>query len=307
MRANVKFFKNRGKMSEAIIKFTKFIHPCVTHLKIEFEETHGFENASIFIEDFLRKLGKRSSKIQVLIFKRIKLLAMDESHSAMYLCEKYLPNIRILIFHDCEFEYEFEIYNYDVVTSKIELFDASNCRIADYGGAGKLLYRSLFDGGLGLRKLRFANTNVRDYFFLGTRNQISPLELLDLEGNPVSSDAFRDIREHVSNLSELYVCSTYLEDEDFEFNDTKSVLPRLRVICLRGCRVTYRAINALIKSCPSLQHVYVGKNRFSNRHSFIDEWAVFKFDYSLCKSQIVEVIDQDDFCNHYLAVDYMTK
>ena len=282
-------------MSEAAMDFVRALPPCVTHLRLSFEDT---EDPYINITKLLKKLQERCPDIRVLIFHRARLKAKDCSYSIVHLCESLLTNMRVLVMHYCKLKKHLMIYNKDTVTSKIEVLDvtgsASLIKVPydDYN----LYFRPLFRDVPRLKKVHFSEMYENDEIFSEDPSKISHLELLNLERNFVGPKTFRAIQKYGSNLIELYICYTVLNDNDLIFEDAVDILPQLKKICLRATPVTFRGIHSLMESCPSVQHIHVGSYQIENSQAV---------GYHLCNSERIHVVQKNDFCYHFSEIDYI--
>lgn len=279
------------------MNFVRALPQCVTHLRLSFEDDEFDEinNSCIDANAFLKKLQRRCPNLEVLVFDHARFKAKSSCPSVAYLCEKYFSNIRVLVLHHCYLRKYLMVYDDDKALSKIEVLDISDSAF-DFG---QLCNRSLIYKIPHVKKLRLCEGLENDEMFLRDPFEISHLEILDLELNPIASKTFREIRKYGRNLVELYLCHTYLNDEDLTFKDPAETFPCLKIICLRDCNVTVRGIHSLIQSHPSLQQVIVSKHVVTDSRSTLG--------YDISSFAKISPSEKLKFCYHFAKIDYMNE
>ena len=111
--------------------------------------------------------------------------------------------------------------------------------------------------------------------------------------------AFKSFLYYGSNLTELYMCFTYVNDKDICQIKNSGVdypFPNLRILCFRGCDITQESIICLLNYCESLGCIYVDglKDKPIN-------------DFSNCDSEKVQVIHAPNYYYHSTDVNYMLE
>lgn len=264
--------------------------PYVSHVKIDFDFKHHYLN----FPEFSELLRERCPDLKVLIFRHTTLMIPKYNPGISYLFKLLPINIRVLVLH---FDFVYESFcvcdnsDYMFDISKIEILDLSETNWSE-----TFINEGMFMQMKRLRQLRLVGCRAKESSLKNIQFFMTQLELLDLEDTKTGSVLFQVIRNYGFNLTKLYVCNTFLEDKDIVFSDDLTFFPRLQEICLRSCYVTYNAVEQLIKSCPNLQHVYVGS---------VNSDPVY--DYTLCNSKKVHIIKSDSFCYHFQKVDYMCE
>lgn len=274
--------------TEEVLKRVQKLPPYVSHMKIDFDIKQNYLN----FPEFSAELRERCPDLQVIIFRYATLMIPKYYPGISYLFKLLPVNIRVLALH-FNFIYEsfciFDTSEHMFDISKIEILDLSETNWSEI-----FINEGMFMQMKGLKQLRLAGCRAKEESLKNIQYFMTQLEVLDLEDTKTGSVLFQVIRNYGFNLTKLYVCNTFLEDKDIIFNDDITFFPRLQVICLRSCYVTYNAIGELIKSCPTLQRVYVGA---------VNSDPVY--DYTLCNSKKVHIIKNDSFCYHFQKVDYM--
>lgn len=277
-----------SERSETALKHVQMLSPYVSHLMIDFDIKQHYLN----LPEFSAELRKRCPELEALIFRRATLMIPKYYSGISYLFRLLPVNIRVLVLH-FNFVYEsfcvFDNSDHMFDISKIEILDLSETNWSEI-----FINEGMFMQLKRLRQLRLVGCRAKENSLKNIQFFMTQLEVLDLEDTKTGSVLFQVIRNYGFNLTKLYVCNTFLEDNDIIFNDDLTFFPRLQVICLRSCYVTYNAIGELIKSCPNLQRVYVGS---------VSSDPVY--DYTLCNSEKVHIIKSDSFCYHFQKVDYM--
>ena len=108
-----------------------------------------------------------------------------------------------------------------------------------------------------LKKLSLVHTGVKESWFEEDISFLKNLETLDLHrACRIGSRTFQVLKNYASNLIELYLCGTSVQDSDFSFSNF--VFPKLKTVCLCDCdKVTCEGVVSLVHSCRSLQNIYV--------------------------------------------------
>lgn len=276
-QVNVKILQHFGLYFNAAVKFVELLPPLTRGIRLDLSCCQSLYKELNF-ENFSISLRKKCPNLKNLILYRAELSV--SLPSVVYLCSKILQNVRVLVLHECEFTSNSTKEKY--VTSKIEVLDVSACFSVHFDQSMLLKMPNL-------KKLRLANTNISDSWFKNNISFPKHLEILDVGHTCVGPMALHAIRVHCLHLTKLYMCNTYVDDNDLKFNNSPNVFPNLKLICLGNSpTMTSKGINSLIKLCPSLQHVYVWNSK-ENLGGI------------LCKSKIVVVHS----CYHYKEVDYL--
>ena len=250
-------------------------------MKLDFENCYWQERLDF--EDFCMTMKQRCPYLHTLNFY-LAFFSVDLP-TMINMCSEFLPNLKVLILESV-FGDESKEREYHGL-SKIEILDVSQCGNVRLGPLSKMPY---------LKKLNFSGLNMAHWFFEEeTVPFLHQLELLHLGNTNIGPRTLRLLQNHAVNLIELYLCHTYLNDNDFHFSD--SVFPLLKTICLVDCDVTCEgSILYLVQSHPLLQNIYVDRDvaEYYAKHSFVAA--------NLSKLGIVKYIDNCDLHN---KLDYL--
>lgn len=274
---DVKLYHSFGSQNTVATSFVNKLPSCVYRIRLDFRISLDWTEPLNF-EELSSILRKRCPHLKILILECAKL--SDSFPLIIDLCAQYLEKLQTLVFR---FTY-FPLLTYLIPRagcdhiSKIEILDLSSC---DFEDSTPLFSKMTF-----LKQLHLRNVNVDDYWFESDPSFLNQLHVLDLGETEIGFETFQAIHNHGLNLTELYLCGTDLEDDDF----SNSVFPHLKTICLRFCKyVTCDVVVSLIQSCRSLQNVYVDEE-------VAESYIVHPFAVAnRCKLDIVKFIY---WCNH---------
>ena len=166
--------------------------------------------------------------------------------------------------------------------SRIEKLNISGC--SNLGNLIKYPFKKMFF----LKEINIARLPEGFSFCQEDGYFLDRFEILNMGFNRISSRTFSVIQSCCMNLKELFLCWAEVNDGDLNLN---SRFPVLETICLTNCSgVTCEGIVSLIKSCQSIQNVYVNKGVAESyrNHSFTSA--------NRCKLTLVKVIDS---CNDH--------
>lgn len=280
---DVKFSPFHKSQTTVAKSFINRLPSSVTSVKLDFMEYKNWTEALDYAE-LCVKLKGRCPNIKVLT---VTDTALSESvPSVVNSCSKYLPDVKYLAFHRCVFasyppkEKEFSS------TSSIEVLDLSWSTL---GGASKPHFKQMPQ----LKVLCLHDTNVNISWCHGDLSFLDQLEVLDLGLTAINGVIFQAIEHHGFNLKELYLCSMDLKEHDSTFKDSK--LPHLKTICFSLTSVSSDVIVSLMRSCPTLESVYVDKDAAKSvaKHPFVVA--------NKCMGEIVKVISP---WNHGHSIKY---
>lgn len=280
----VGFYKHCECQTTLAKGFVNLLPPCVTSLGINFFD-YNDQTGQLNFEELSVVLQERCPHLKKLML-RIALLS-DCLPSVIDLCTQFLPNLQVLefcktTFSDCPARKD-ECGS----PSKIEVLDITYCHFRD-------INKSPISKMPNLKKLLLFGMSIDDDWFECDTSFLTQLHMLNLGFTEIGSRSFQAICSQACNLEELYLCQTYVNDKDFNFNT--SVFPHLKTVCLKRCsRVTCKSVIFLIQSCKSLENVYVNEDVAASyaKHSFVT--------LNKCKSGIVK---SDGNCYAFHNVDY---
>lgn len=220
-RVDVKFHWSHKSQITVANYFVSRLPPCVTAIRLFYKNRDDWTEKLNF-EGLCVELQKRCPHLKTLSLEDVIL--SDSLPVVVDLCSRFLQGLKTLVFHcskfvDCPAGREFGS------DSKIEVLDVGDCDLGQFD---------------------------RLEFF-----KIPQLRVLSLKRTWIGPRTFQAVRNHGLNLQELYLCYTYVRDEDMIFN--KSVFPHLQKICFyHTCYITAEGIVSVAKSCQSLQKLYFG-------------------------------------------------
>lgn len=296
-------------LPRAAFRFIAIVPECVTHLEMNFENIlhdhlkSKWNRSFIPFTDFSTELRLKFHNLQVLFLHKVRFDACGEN---LDLCTHMPSSTRILAVHNSEFAICKMLWELDRDAPKIEILDLSYCGNVFIRPDSFLLVphlKQLRLAGCKINNYVYFESPVKDLIRSPTMNNIDyyfacvvrvlcrQLKVLDLGFTLISSATFREICTNCIYLTDLYLCSTLIKNDDIMLGDGETVLPSLKTICLVSCNVTSTGINSFITSCPSLKDVYVGG--YNN--------------YADCNSNKVHVLCSLLSCRHYKNVDYMRK
>lgn len=274
---------------DSALKLINILQSHVTYINLSFEDVP--KDSYVNVKEFSMLLREKCPHLESLIINKIKFCVNIAAQKLEFWMQLH-ENLKVLSLRNTDFTLIFpefeenELLNDENIFSKIEVLDFTGSNIHIWSPTTFLHLTSL-------KVLRLCRVLLHPCFFDPVLPYImQQLQILDLESTIAGSDTFDTIRRYGVHLTELYMCETLIEDEALVFVDT--CLPRLKKICLRGNDVTSVGIMSLIKWCPSLDHVYVGREEVDPRN-----------DYSDCNSEKVHVINGYRFCNHFKEVEYI--
>ena len=283
-KVDVKFPWRGGSQNEVTASFSKNLSTSVRYMKLDFKDLRYWKKPLNF-EELCVKLQKLCPYLQKLILHHVKLSI--NLMSAIALCSHFLPNVELLAFRYSEITDYYRKRDYEGAISKIKVLDLCKCvYIREFRDPvfPKMPY---------LEILNLAYSTADGYWFQDDFSFLNQLHVLNASGTLIHSKAFETLKNHALNLTELYLCRTYVKDTDFTFD--KSIFPHLKTVCLRRCfSVTSEGVVSLIQSCQSLEDIYVDEDMAESyaKHSFVVA--------NRCKLKIVKIIHD---CWHYCKID----
>lgn len=263
-KVNVKFHYMHGSQNIVAKCFVDSLPACATCIRLDFRFRSSWTEPLNFKELSI-KLQEKCPHLEVLFLYGAEL--SDNLPSVIHLCALFLPDVKKLTLNYVNFR-DYPAREELSRISKIEVLDLSNCHLGHFNGPP-------FSRMPHLKDLSLVDTNANNSFFEDSTSFLNQLCVLNLRRSVFSSRLFNIIRNHGTNLKELYVCGTNLENNDLYFK--KSVFPHLKTICLRYCdRVTYKGIKFLLQSCRSLKNVYVSSWKLASRSYTYGSWDTVK-------------------------------
>lgn len=239
---------------------------CVTSIRLDFTEfsAHYCTVSKSDFEELCKKLLEKCPHLESLMLTNCEIL--DRLSSVINLCNQFLQNIKNLVFHHCIFR----LHKFPRSNQKIQFRQENQVLPASYEFGCSLKFEVFdlnysvfehfdmphFSRMPSLKVLCLSDTYVKDYSFEDT-SFLNQLHVLNVGFTCINSMTFQTICIHGYNLKELYVCGVSLKDDDLNFNS--SAFPYLKTICLSGPCVSCECIVSIIKSCPSLQNIYVSQ------------------------------------------------
>ena len=249
-------------------------------MKLDFENCYWQERFNF--QDFCVTMKQRCPHLHTLVlhyaFISVSLPSMID------ICSEILPNLKVLIL-ESEFGHELMEREYHGI-SKIEILDVSHCGNVSLCPLWKMPY---------LKKLRFTGLPMAHWFWgEETAPFLHQLEVLHLGQTNIGPYTLRLLQKYAVNLTELSLCHTHLNDNDFNFSNF--IFPFLKTICLTECKVTCEGIISLIQSHPLLQTIYVDEDmaKVYAKHPFVTA--------NISKLGIVKHIDN---CDCHNILDYL--
>lgn len=284
-KVDVELYEPCGSQNKAARKLVAKLPSCVTHIKLDFRHRSDWTELLNFKELCVRL--KRCPNLQMLHLRASKL--SDNLQSVIDFCTQFLKELKILVFHYSVFPHclvgKKQRQKFEVI-SKIEILDLNSCELGPFN-------KPPFSRMPHLRKLFLGLAHVNDSWFQDVTFHCNPLEVLDL-GTWIGSKSFQTIQHYILHLKELYLCISYVVNDDFAF--TRARFPNLEKICLNGCRrVTCWGIIFFVQSCPFLQYISVDRN-------VVRACATnLYFLKNKCKLELVKFFD----CYSHRKVDYL--
>lgn len=262
--------------------FVNTLPPCVACLQLNFCN-RDYWYQSLYFEELSMNLNKRCPHLEMLILKDAEL--SGSLLSVIDLCTQLLQKVQKLVFYHCSFEYS--QIGEGSGTPQIKVLDVSRCLVKNF-------YNLTFSRMPHLKELRLFGTKVKDYWFEDD-SFFNQLHVLDMGETTISPRTLQAIQNHGFNLKKLFLCFTDFRDGYLDFNN--SAFPHLKTICLKRCRVTLEGIVSLIKSCQSLENVYVDPDMAQSyaAHPFVIANA--------CKLGIVKFVE----CVNHRKVGYLCE
>lgn len=274
---------------DSALKLINILQSHVTYINLNFEDVP--KDSYVNVKEFSMGLREKCPHLESLIINKIKFCVNIAAKKLEFWIQMH-ENLKVLSLRDTGFKLKFlaidenELLNDGNIFSKLEVLDFTGSSIHLWNPATFLRLTSL-------KVLRLCRVFLHPCFFEPVLPCImQQLQILDLESTMACSGTFATICRYGLNLTELYMCETVIQDESLVSVDT--CLPRLKKICLRGNDVTSVGIMSFIRWCPSLDHVYVGREEIDPRNNYSD-----------CNSEKVHVINGYRFCNHFKEVEYI--
>ena len=238
---DVKFSWCGASQTKVAASFIENLPSCIMHLKLDFSLVFDNWVEQLDFEAFSSRLKEKCPRLRVLILHNADLSVSFPT--AIDVCVYFFPSLQALAFRSCKF------------ADSSVISDMCGCNIVES-------YRKQpFSKMSCLKNLYLVdNKNIcinvcslfdQDIAFM------SRLEILNLHRRLISSRTFQALRQHASNLTELYLCeNTRLHDSDLALRNFE--FPCLKIICLANSFwISATGIVSLLQSCPSLQRVYV--------------------------------------------------
>ena len=274
-----------GSQNEVFTNFSESLLAHVKQMNLDFKDLRYWRKPLCF-EVLCVRLQKRCPQLHTLTLHFVKLSLSLKS--AIDLCSKFLPKVEVLAFRFSEITDCYKKRKYDGL-SKIKVLDLCKCIYI------REFHDPVFPKMPYLEILNLAYSTADDYWIQGDTSFLSRLKILNASGTLIHCRTFGILQSHASNLTELYLCRTFVKNADFQFNN--SVFPQLKTICLRGCvRITSEGIVFLTQSCQSLENIYVDEEI---AESYANHPLVI---FKRCKLDIVKTIHH---CRHYCKIDYL--
>ena len=285
---DVQFIWRHGSQNEVVTIFLENLPSCVTHLKLDFLFFHHLEwKDQLDFQKFCVKLGNKCPSLKTLILYGACFSV--NLQSVIDLCRQYFQNLEVLSLHYSDFT------DYSVL---VQCDNFSKIKILDFfcthkiGSSPELTFSKMPS----LKKISLALTKANNNWFHNDISFLANLEVLNLQWSDIEPRTFQILQSHALKLTELYLCGANLKDSDFRFST--SVFPQLKTLCLSGChKVTSEGVVSLLRSCPTLQNVYVNRS-VSEAH----EMQFFVFTH-ISKLGIVK---NAELCQHFVK-DYLNE
>ena len=284
-KVNVKFYSHHRLQKDVIANFSRILLSSVTHIKLElfYLRSIGFLN----FEEFCAILATKCPLLKRLVLHNIYFTVSLQS--VIHLCTLNMSNLEILSIHYFDF-IDYSLKRKSDGHSKLKYLDIYN----NQGNTYNLTLRFL--NIYSLQRLTLDDAGVNGSWFQGDISFLDNLQVLLLRRAKIGTRTIQSLQNHALNLTELYLChSTGLKDSDFRSSD--SVFPKLVTVCLRYCHaVTHEGIINFIRSCQSLQNVYVGDEVAESyaQHPFI-----------IANERKLQIVKPIDICMHYDDVNYL--
>lgn len=284
---NVEFLPSYGSQTEVIKYFVDRLPSCCTHIRLNFRLSYGWIEPLHF-EKLAMRLKESCPYLEKIILDTVNL--SNSLPSVIDICTQLLEKVQVLVFQSCTFP------NYPTKgefggTSKIKVLGVNCCQIQHFNTPA-------FSRMACMKELYLTHMNIYDSWFENKWALFNQLHVLDVGFTRIGSWTFQAIGTHAFNLRELYMCCTYLRDDDLRFDNL--IFPNLKTICLRSCRgarVTCRGVISLIQSCHSLQNIYVDED-------VAECYAAHPFVVNKYKLEIVKAAD----CSvHYKLRNYLCE
>lgn len=275
--------------TEAVQKFVHILPSCVSFIKIDFKDymwrEEDWDDEKLDFEEICITLNEKCPHLQVLKMCHAELF--DGLASVIDLCAQYLEGVRRLGFYDSSFV-EFHTREEYSGVSKIEVLDVVACSLRDYD----ILTLSKM---CCLRSLNLHCTEYHQLFFRDdTMDFLNQLKVLNVGSTGISFlNSSKATLNQIVSLEELYLCNININESDLDLSSL--ALPHLKTICIRSCwEVDCEDVISLIRSCPSLENVYVDDDVAESYAK--DPFVVI----NRCK---LEVVKANNLCDCHQKID----